>query len=76
MSDTKKIIESVLDDWSESQINIASSACRVALASDISTKVDRHIHQLIEDIVCSQIPRDTGLGESDDIDHQIYNQTN
>lgn len=63
MSDTKKIIENVLDDWSESQFNIASECGRDALAEAISVKVDRHVHQLIEDIVCSQIPRDTGLGE-------------
>ena len=63
MSDTKKIIENVLDDWSESQFNIASECGRDALAEAISTKVDKHIHQLIEDIVCSQIPRDIGLGE-------------
>tara|TARA_A100001011_G_C14017013_1_gene717829 strand:- start:52 stop:282 length:231 start_codon:yes stop_codon:yes gene_type:complete len=76
MSDTKKIIKEVLDDWSESQFNIASEYGRDALAEEVSKKIDNHIHQLIEDIVCSQMPRDTRPGEANDQDYQIYNQTN
>lgn len=58
MSDIKKIIKNVLDDWSESQFNIASEPGRELLTDAIGDEVDKHVHQLIEDIICSQqIPR-------------------
>lgn len=77
MSDTQRIIRSVLDEWSNTQLNIAAESGREMLSEAIGTRVDAHISQLIEDIVCSQMPRGDNPGvNSSDTDHQIYNQTN
>lgn len=70
-------INNVLDQWKDTQFNIASESARYLLSLAIAERVDEHVKQLIEDIVCptwSDAPPMTC--KPDDTDYQIYNQTN
>lgn len=47
-----KLINDVLDEWKDTQFNIASDSARYLLALAIAERVDVHVKQLIEDIIC------------------------
>jgi len=51
-----RIVNDVLDEWKDTQFNIASESARYLLALAVAERVDEHVKQLIEDIVC---PGDT-----------------
>lgn len=52
----KNIILDVLDDWSESAINLQSEAAREiladALAEPVTSYVNRESIKLVEDVIC------------------------
>tara|TARA_R110002167_G_scaffold157986_3_gene353072 strand:+ start:71 stop:250 length:180 start_codon:yes stop_codon:yes gene_type:complete len=47
-----KIILEVLEDWKDTELNIASEAGREMLANSITDRISLQINSMIEDIVC------------------------
>ena len=56
------IIKEQLDKLSESQLNIASECAREHVTRVIADKVNIHVNQLMEDIICPPANR-TSTGE-------------
>lgn len=56
------IIKEQLDKLSESQLNIASECAREHVTNLIADKVNTHVNQLMEDIICPSANR-TSDGE-------------
>ena len=47
---TKEIILNVLDQWKDTQFNIASATAREYLAESVSIAMDVHINRMLEDV--------------------------
>jgi gas vesicle protein len=61
-NDVQRLIKTVLDEVKDSQVNMASESAREWLAEVISTQVNKHIQNLVEDIICPPANR-TETGE-------------
>jgi hypothetical protein len=48
----REIILTVLEEWKDSQPNMASDTCRQLLASDLHDALEKHFNKIIEEVVC------------------------
>ena len=51
---TYKTIREVLDQWKDTELNIASETARHLLALAVHERVQSHISHLVEDIICPE----------------------